>query len=307
MKKLLSLLLCLLFLLTGCDSEDSLPISGEILDYDNTQKVFLLDANTGGDFACFVSEDTQFIVETDGVEETYTGKNVDLCEVLRYYYPVRVTLGESFEPEENPFSDISDASYWANTVWVSYDSSMNATDAKPVIYLYPETETEVSVKLNYDGKLTCTYPKYEDGWTITAAPDGTLTDEAGKEYNYLYWEGETDAEYDFSKGFCVPGQDSALFLEDALEKLGLSRREANEFIVYWLPILEANPYNLIAFQTDAYTSHARLSISPAPDTLIRVFMAFQPLEAPVEIESQILTAPKREGFTVIEWGGAQIP
>ena len=59
--------------------------------------------------------------------------------------------------------------------------------AKPVIYLYPEEETRVTVKLDYNGQLTCTYPAYEKGWTVTASPDGTLTDEAGKQYNYLYW------------------------------------------------------------------------------------------------------------------------
>lgn len=76
--------------------------------------------------------------------------------------------------------------------------------AKPVIYLYPEAETEVAVTLDYDGELTCTYPAYEDGWTVTAFPDGTLTD-GETAYNYLYWEGVTDAAYDLSEGFCVPG------------------------------------------------------------------------------------------------------
>ena len=50
------------------------------------------------------------------------------------------------------------------------DESMVAK--KPVIYLYPEQEQEVSVRLEYDGELTCTYPEYNDGWTVTAEPDG---------------------------------------------------------------------------------------------------------------------------------------
>ena len=58
-------------------------------------------------------------------------------------------------------------------------------DGKPVIYLYPETETEVTVNLTYNGKLTCTYPAYKNGWTITALPDGTLVDQNGQTYNYL--------------------------------------------------------------------------------------------------------------------------
>ncbi len=182
----------------------------------------------------------------------------------------------------------------------------NTLCAKPVIYLYPEDVTPVSVKLDYKGVLTCTYPKYTDGWNITAHPDGTLTDENGKEYNYLYWEGITDTEYDFSEGFCIRGEDTAEFLESALEKLGLTRREANEFIVYWLHLMQENEYNVISFQEDAYTDIAGLDISPAPDTLIRVFMAWQASDVYVDIPEQKLTSPVREGFTAVEWGGTQL-
>lgn len=182
-----------------------------------------------------------------------------------------------------------------------------ANDAKPVLYLYPEKETEVNVRLDYGGELTCTYPAYgEDGWTVTAAPDGTLKDKAGQTYNYLYWEGASAAEYDFSRGFCVPGADTAAFLEDSLAKLGLTRREANEFIVYWLPRMEDNAYNLISFQSESYTGHAKLTIDPQPDSLLRVFMAWRPLTEPVEIPEQELPAFNRTGFAAVEWGGAEL-
>ena len=177
---------------------------------------------------------------------------------------------------------------------------------KPVIYLYPEVETDVSVKLILDGKLTCTYPAYNTGWKVTAAPDGTLTDAEGQTYNYLYWEGETNAQWDMAEGFCIKGEDTAAFLEEALEKLGLNRKEANEFIVYWLPLMEQNPYNIISFQTDIYTDAAQLQIDPAPDTLIRVFMAWKAADSFVELPEQELTAPERTGFTVIEWGGTEV-
>lgn len=177
---------------------------------------------------------------------------------------------------------------------------------KPVIYLYPETQMQVSVELLLDGRLTCTYPAYNGGWQVTAAPDGTLTDQNGQTYSYLYWEGETYSQWDMSKGFCVRGEDTAAFLEESLEKLGLTRREANEFIVYWLPLMEGNPYNIISFQTDAYTDAAQLQVSPAPDTVIRVFMAWQSSEVFADIPAQELTAPERTGFTVIEWGGAEV-
>ena len=182
-----------------------------------------------------------------------------------------------------------------------------AKNAKPVIYLYPEEETQVSVTLELDGTFTSTYPDYGDGWTVTAQPDGTLTDpETGRTYYCLFWEGIIDRQFDLSAGFCVAGEDTAAFLEDALARLGLTEREVNEFIIYWLPRMEGNPYNLISFQTDAYTDSAGLTIDPAPDTLIRVFMAWKGLEGPVEVEPQTLTAPERTGFTAVEWGGAEL-
>lgn len=177
---------------------------------------------------------------------------------------------------------------------------------KPVVYLYPREETQVAVSLQLQGKLTCTYPAYEDGWTVTAKPDGTLTDAAGKQYNYLYWEGETAAQWDTSEGFCVPGKDTAAFLENALEKLGLNRREANEFIVYWLPQMERNAYNVIHFQTAAYENAAGLQVEPAPDTLIRVFMTWKGVDSFEALPAQTLTAPDRNGFTVVEWGGTEL-
>ena len=184
---------------------------------------------------------------------------------------------------------------------------MEATTEKPVIYLYPEEETQVNVKLDYDGTLTSTYPSYENGWTVDAAPDGTLTDPStGRQYYCLYWEGETDTEYDFSTGFCVAGADTATFLEGALTDLGLTEQEANEFIIYWLPRMEGNAWNLISFQTTAYTDSAVLTIDPVPDTLIRVFMAWQSLDEPVEVQPQNLTAPERVGFTAVEWGGTEV-
>jgi hypothetical protein len=181
-------------------------------------------------------------------------------------------------------------------------------DAKPVDYLYPTAEMEVAVTLDYDGDLTCVYPAFDSGntWTVHARPDGTLTDADGQTYNYLYWEGVTDTEYGFSQGFCVAGSDTAAFLEDALAQLGLNRREANEFIVYWLPQMQDSPYHLISFQTDAYTDHARLTVSPEPDCVLRVFMAWKSLDGPVELPAQALTAPDRTGFTVVEWGGTKI-
>ena len=178
---------------------------------------------------------------------------------------------------------------------------------KPVIYLYPEQAQEVYVQLELDGEFTCTYPEYDNGWKVKAYPDGTLRDQVtGKEYNYLFWEGTSETEYDLSRGFVVEGKDTAGFLEEKLAYLGLNEKERNEFIVYWLPRMEDNKYNLITFQGKAYTEHAKLKISPEPDSILRVFMGYKPLDKAVDIPEQEVEPFEREGFTVVEWGGAEM-
>lgn len=180
-------------------------------------------------------------------------------------------------------------------------------EEKPVIYLYPESKQEIEVKLDYAGELTCTYPEYKNGWDVVAYPDGTLVDNAtGEEYSYLFWEGNSDTEYDLSKGYVIAGEDTAKFLEEKLAELGLNRTEANEFIVYWLPKMQSNSYNLITFQNDIYTNLAKLEITPNPDSVLRVFMAYKALDEQIEIEEPVIEPFERKGFTVIEWGGAEI-
>ena len=183
-----------------------------------------------------------------------------------------------------------------------------AVPEKPVIYLYPTEPTVCDVRVLFDGELTFTYPAHGTlGWqNFTAYPDGTLTFPDGKEYYCLFWEGAGGAQYDFSQGFCVAGCDTAAFLEWALAEQGLTPREANEFIIYWLPRMEQNPYNVISFQTEAYTEGAVLEIDPNPDSLLRVFMAYYPSDEAVEIAPQHFETPVREGFTVVEWGGSRV-
>lgn len=178
---------------------------------------------------------------------------------------------------------------------------------KPVIYLYPTSEQSVSVKLDYNGELTCTYPEYKDSWNVIAEPDGTLTNiEDKREYSYLYWEGISKNQWDMSKGFVVKGEDTEEFLQEKLEYMGLTPREYNEFIVYWLPIMQENKYNLITFAGEEYENVAKLNITPKPDSILRIMMLFKSLDKPIEIEEQEIKSFERKGFTVIEWGGTEV-
>lgn len=190
------------------------------------------------------------------------------------------------------------------------ESSFMGGYAKPVLYLYPETETEVSVSFAHPESLTTVYPAYPDGgWKVVAQPDGmlrTVSDGEVSERTYyaLYWEESGSTPCDFSTGFCVAKEDSAAFLEDSLAALGFTDREANECILYWLPMLEKSPYNLVYFElTESREDYNALRILPKPDSVLRVALHILPVTEPVEIEAQVLPAFDRHGFTAVEWGG----
>lgn len=71
-------------------------------------------------------------------------------------------------------------------------------------------------------------------------------------------------------------------------------------------MLQNNPYNVISFQTDTYTDSAALDITPAPDCLLRVFMAYYPTDVKVDIQPQTFDDFERQGFTVVEWGRSHV-
>jgi len=178
--------------------------------------------------------------------------------------------------------------------------------AKPVLYLYPTEETDVTVTFDNPDRLTTVYPAYNGAWNVTAKPDGTLTDESGRTYYALYWEEDSGTPiYRFTDGFCVRGEDSAEFLEDVLDSMGFTEREANEFIIYWLPIMEQNEYSLIRFElTEDRDAASGLNIYPKPDSVLRMAMHIKAADSLVDIPEQKLPAFERRGFVAVEWGGS---
>ena len=188
----------------------------------------------------------------------------------------------------------------------------NPETAKPVIYLYPEQETKVNVQLSFNGTLTSTYPTLpSEGWTVTAQPDGTLTDEEGRSYRYLFWEGVADVDWKQDSGFLVKAEDAREFLEQSLTQLGLNELEQNDFITYWLPKLEKNGESFVTFAAEQYTDNAVLTVTPQPDSVLRVQMLISKVDdsnraAFQKLPEQELPRFEREGFVLVEWGGTDL-
>ena len=195
----------------------------------------------------------------------------------------------------------------------TYSSSVDGFDEcvdKPVLYLYPEKEIDVEIKLSIkNSDFTCVYPKFEDKneckWKVKANPNGELTI-SGKKYPYLFWEANSYNPQDLTEGFIVKSENAEKFLEEKLKILGLNDKESSEFITYWLPVLIRNKISICSFQTEQFFENFKYDITPKPNSFLRIFLSIKKIDKEIEIKEQKLKGFKREGFVAVEWGGCNI-
>ena len=187
-----------------------------------------------------------------------------------------------------------------------YDE-LDMTVKKPVLYLYPEEDMMVNVTFDNKDKLLSTYPKYKNEWNVFAKKDGTLIDENGRKYYALYWDENIKHEEKFKTGFYVKSKDSIKFLEEKLFEMGFTDKEANEFIMYWLPIMEQGGDNLVHFHfTEDRQKQNKINIEPKVDSLFRVSIEIKKVKKKVSIKEQKIERFERYGFSALEWGGSII-
>ncbi len=179
-------------------------------------------------------------------------------------------------------------------------------ECKPAIYLYPEKTTDVHVTVKPKGFLTYTDPKYpESGWRAVAEPNGKLT-VGDKKYDYLYYEAkiEDSAIEKPTKGFVVSFDELPRLYDEILPKLGLNAQETKDYKEYWEKYLTRAPYYFVGVMSDEAVERIEpLTVSPKPTTIIRVRLYYQALDEKIEVSPPVMRSVKRDGFTVVEWGG----
>jgi hypothetical protein len=181
---------------------------------------------------------------------------------------------------------------------------------KPALYLYPQSDTDVSVRIIHKGSITAAWPPLQSGntWKVKARPSGELTDSAGRGYRYLFWEGDwaEQPRVDRNTGFVVSGDEVRDFLARSLDALGLNHDEANDFVTYWYPVLSQHAFVYIHFLTEEYERLVNVQMDPPCDSQLRVFMTYQPQEARTVVVPQKLKKFERRGFVLVEWGGGKL-
>ena len=230
-----------------------------------------------------------------------------------YYYPGFDPATQELQAKESyeEFLATNPLIYWQDPFggFIEFTNAkyMPAVECgKPVIYLYPEKDTDVSVQVAPAGGFSVTEPVYNNGWFVNAKPSGELYNYADNTtYPYLFWEGFGLNYSRPEKGFVVAKADVEKFLAEKLSAMGLIEKEYNEFIEFWLPKMQDKNYYFITFVPQAqFDKLAPLNIEPKPDTVIRVFMDYEGLDNYVSVQPQTIYPVERKGFTVVEWGGA---
>lgn len=188
--------------------------------------------------------------------------------------------------------------------------------AKPVIYLY-NTPSQIDLTVKAKGELSFTYPGEEASWRVTANHLGQIHNlDNGQKYPYLFWEA-TRQELDFDltnnefNGYFIKTDTCINFLHQILTELNLNNREKSDFITFWGPKMMHKDYAMVQFlfNKDYHDKIAELNLNKRPENALRIFMIFLPLDKePKNLQCSPAKMPtfKREGFQLLEWGGAQL-
>lgn len=261
------------------------------------------------EFTTIDGSSNQMIYSIDGAEKrgTLTGHSMDVVttpgkHIFQFYYT------------ENYFEVYTDSIAISNQHHATYEVQMARAEImiiadKPVIYLYPQAETEVELRLNIHGKSSFYYPAYENGWKFSASPSGELTF-GDKTYNYLFWEAEISRTFsteELTSGFQVEKENVVSFLEEKLDLAGFNSKEKADFITYWGPRLAANDLNFVRFEfNDEVNRYAKIEMNPQPTELYRIYMTWMPISEKRDLEAQTIERFNRDGFAVLEWGGSEL-
>lgn len=171
---------------------------------------------------------------------------------------------------------------------------------KPAVYLYPVTETEISVKLEVKGKITKSEPLYDKGWLVNASPVGLINNK----YDYLFYEADLNNIEVPEEGWIVEYRKIEDWFDTYLPQFGLNYKEILQFKEYWLKKLKRTRfYEIKLLDKKFLDENMKLVISPEPQSILRLNFYFSPVGENVKLIHPVIPKFERKGFTVVEWGG----
>ncbi len=123
------------------------------------------------------------------------------------------------------------------------------------------------------------------------------------QYDYLFYEAQIPELMQREYGWKINGIDLSSFFINNLKSLLFVKEEIDDFIEYWIPLLDTTKTYVIYPQfNEELKKIIQLKFSIVPDNLIRVFYLIEESNENINIKTPQIPSFKREGFTVLEWG-----
>lgn len=234
-----------------------------------------------------------------------------------YYKYNETTLDDTKPFTYNEYLKYHPVFYWKDAYgryikFVSTEFMAVGGCGKPVINLYPQKTTEMSVQVIPNGRLTLTIPQIgkNNTWNVIAKKNSVITDKAtGKTFDYLWWESKGVKNLKRPNGgFIIKMATLEKDLTALLKQMGMSDSETKAFNEYWLPKMtqeKADSLYVTFLFNDDVKQIADLKFDPQPDYVNRVFMLYRPAKSGEQTKALTMPTFMRQDFYVVEWGGAR--
>lgn len=192
----------------------------------------------------------------------------------------------------------------------SEENSFAAVESFLYFYCGEAENSSVKTSLNADGIVFDSFPKYDNGWSVSVSSDGSLVGSSGERCDYLFWKGFLNEKYDLTYGYCVSGGETEAFFTKKAEEVGFSEKEAKKFVSYWTEKLKSNKYNFISFSSYPYSGRVSYEFSKPVEITASLFVTAVPLESRIDVpQPQQPTANlvSSGNLSSVQWGGVVLP
>jgi len=175
---------------------------------------------------------------------------------------------------------------------------------KPNIYVYPEQNIELSLEIEFPqgGQVVTSIPEYGNGWLVNIDTTGLINNN----FTYLFYESIQPNHWQKKNAWVIKKQELETFFKTNMTNYGFLGQEIDDFIEYWIPLLNEYNYFIIYPQTsNDIEKLVRLNFSLEPDRVLRLFYF---IEGKNTLTKDLPELPVpdftflREGFFVCEWG-----
>lgn len=237
-------------------------------------------------------------VEWNGTTYTKTGYHYDVTD-LKPKKIGRYKELDLFEDKVFGHSELFIQDAFGD--FVLYQNPKELQLKKPNIYLYPENEETLQVDVKLYGRITAAIPTYKHGWEVKVSPTGIID---GK-YGFIYYEALIDYPFTLNRGWIVDKVHFSERMDPILQRIGFNNKERHDFIDYWASELSWRTPKYAAYYVSPgeINKAVELKLSKQPDSLLRCYFVFLPVDNDIQIQEPDLPAFVRKGFTVVEWGG----